>query len=319
MTSRWDKFLSKMKKYSVEMEENMSFSSLTTLGCGGKIKVTLFPTSIQQLVLCLKFTKKYHIKRVVLGAGSNVLAGDSFFDGAVIVTKKLNKLTLQGTTAVAECGVSTPYLFCKLAEKGLTGGEFLSCLPATIGGATVCNAGCFGQSMQQIVSSVTVWQNGKIRTLNVQQCNFNKRSSAFKNTNSVVLCVKLQFQQSTCELVNQLANQFRTQKRQTQPLGAKSAGCVFFHPTVAVSALIDKAGLKGYRVGDAKISQKHAGFVINIDKAVAKDIYLLIVQILNILTNNFGVQPQLEICLVNITKEQDDIFATSKGRNTQIS
>ncbi len=312
MKDRWEKFIAKMKKNNIETNVDCAFSSLTTIGCGGKIKVTLFPSSIRQLVLCLRFAKKHNIATAILGAGSNVLAGDSFFDGAVIVTKKVNGFTIDGTTVVAQCGLATAYLFAQLEKSGLTGGEFLSCLPATIGGATVCNAGCFGQSMQQIVSKVTFWQNGKITTLNAQQCKFNTRSSIFKHSDSVVLCVELKFAQSTADEVKNKANCFRTQKRQMQPLGAKSAGCVFYHPTLSVSQLVDKAGLKGYRVGDAVVSQKHAGFVINIDKAVSKDIYLLITQISGLLRDNFGVTPQLEICLINMTKEKHDLLASSK-------
>lgn len=310
---KWKSFVKKMKKKNIDTRENVSFCSLTTLGCGGKIRFTLFPDCAKQLVQCLNICHKLKLPFVVLGAGSNILAGDEFFDGVAIVTKKVNNLTIDGTAVTAECGVFATQIFAELSRWGLSGGEFLSCLPATIGGATVCNAGCFGQSMQQVVQKVIVWKNGKIKALSQQQCDFNKRSSAFKNGRYVVLSVTMGFSPSTSKEVSATAAEFRAAKRKTQPLGAKSAGCVFYHPTQCISALIDKAGLKGFTIGQAKISEKHAGFVINIDKAVSKDIYLIILEIKNILSNNFGVSPLLEICLVNFTKEQYDLLATSKN------
>ncbi len=307
-----NKVVSKMKKLRIATYQNRTFAQLTTLGCGGKIEWTIFPDTIKKLVRAVKYFCRNKIPFVTLGCGSNVLASDSDFRGVVICTKKLQKLKVKGNVLTVTCGVPAPHVAQICKQHGLTGGEFLACLPATVGGAVVCNAGCFGQNIQQIVQKVKVLRNGRITTLNNNQCKFCHRNSLFKNTNDVVLSVQLQFEQSTEQQVAHKIARFKQVKRATQPLSSRSAGCVLYHPLVAVSKLVDQAGLKGYTIGGAKVSKKHAGFVVNIDKATSKDIYLLIEYLRRTLLAKYNVHAQIELCLLNFCEDTNDILSNDQ-------
>lgn len=304
-----EKTLVKMKKNNVRCECNCTFEKLTTLGCGGKIYLTLFPESVSQLVFVAKYLYRHKITHCFLGHGSNVLASDDFYSGVAVVTSFVRDFSVQGDTVVASCGMSTSKLCSQLVNRGLTGGEFLGCLPATVGGAVVCNAGCFGQSVQDVVQSVVVLHNGKREKLSKEQCRFVKRGSIFKNNGDfLVLQVKMRFEKSTPAKVQEKLSQMRQKKAATQPLGCRSAGCVLFNDKIALSKLIDEAHLKGYRVGGAQVSEKHAGFVINLDKATSTDIYLLIRYIKKTLAEKFGVSAKLEVCLVNFPTDAEQLF-----------
>ena len=174
-----EKTLVKMKKNNVRCECNCTFEKLTTLGCGGKIYLTLFPESVSQLVFVAKYLYRHKITHCFLGHGSNVLASDDFYNGVAVVTSFVRDFSVQGDTVVASCGMSTSKLCSQLVNRGLTGAEFFGCLPATVGGAVVCNAGCFGQSVQDVVQSVVVLHNGKREKLSKEQCRFVKRCSIF--------------------------------------------------------------------------------------------------------------------------------------------
>ena len=292
--------LSQLKKYSVETRLDVSFSMLTTLGTGGKITITAFPDTVRKLAKTMRLLERLNVRKYVIGKGSNVLAADGDFDGVVVVTTNLKGIRVKGRCVYALSGTSTVALGKQLADRGLSGGEFLSCLPATIGGAVVGNAGCYGQDVKSILRSVTVLKNGKLRRLSAKKCKLGKRNSLFKQTDGyTIVAVKLRLSESTTDEVDKTVAQMRANKAQTQPLNYRSAGCVLYHDTVALSRLIDQAGLKGYSVGGARVSYKHAGFVLNIDKATSLDIYLIIQHIERTLWCNYGVRAKREIRLVN--------------------
>lgn len=300
--------LSKMKKYLIATCRNVPFTKLTTLGVGGTINVTVYPDTERKLIKTVRLLIKLKVNYYILGKGSNVLASDDYFDGVVVVNKT-DKIRVCRNRVVALSGVSTVTLGKLLADKGLTGGEFFACLPASVGGATVGNAGCFGQDVAGVVDSVKVLHNSRIRVLSKQMCQFSKRNSLFKNNDSyVVLSVKFRFTRSSTQEVKDKISQMRGKKAQTQPLNYRSAGCVLYHDKVAVSRLIDQAGLKGYTVGGAQVSTKHAGFVVNLDKATSWDIYLVIRYVKETLLSFYGVRAKTEVCLVNFTQEQYDIL-----------
>ena len=297
--------LAKLKKYSIEIYTDKGFAELTTLGSGGKIKVTIYPDTVGKFVKVVRLLTRLQVQYSILGKGSNVLASDDDYDGVVVVTTKLTKISAHGVKIFALAGTSTLNLYQELEKRGLTGGEFLSCLPATIGGATVTNAGCFGQDMKDILQGVTVLHNGRVRRLTAKQCNLTKRNSLFKqNSDYVLLAVKLKFARSTREEVKQKSQQMRRVKAATQPLNYRSAGCMLYHDSVSISRLTDQAGLKGYTVGGAQVSTKHAGFILNVDKACAKDIYLVMQHVERTLWERYGIVAKREICLVNFNEKE---------------
>ena len=305
-----------MKKYSVETSCDRAFSELTTLGCGGKIKITIYPDSVSKLVRCVRLLHRLKVTYCILGRGSNILASDDYYDGVAVVTTKMKSFRVVGRYVWALAGASTVTLGNALKERGLAGGEFLACLPASIGGAVVTNAGCYGQEMSGIVTSVKVLQCGKIRRLSAKLCKFCKRNSVFaQNDGYVILSVKMKLRHSHPQDVKERIDEMRAKKAATQPLNFRSAGSVLYHDKVAVSRLLDQAGLKGYTVGCAQVSSKHAGFVINIDKATAKDLYLIIRHMQQTLRERFGIDAKLEIRLINFskdfTKDSNDVFTAS--------
>lgn len=292
--------LIKMKKNLVHIDVNCTFRKLTTLGVGGTIYLTLFPNSQKQLIFVSRYLNRHKIRHCYLGAGSNVLASDEPYEGVAVVTTQVKDIYTDGLSVTASCGVSTSKLCSELVRHGLSGGEFFGCLPATVGGAVVCNAGCFGQCAADVVQSVTVLHKGRIKTLKNSQCGFARRQSMFKNSKDyVVLSAKMLFTKADPCRIQQVLSQMREQKAAAQPLGVRSAGCVLYNEEVAVSRLIDTAGLKGYRIGGAEISEKHAGFVINVDKAASSDIYLLIEYMKRTLAEKYGVRAETELCLIN--------------------
>ena len=314
--STYELILSKMKKYSVETCLDRAFSELTTLGCGGKIKITIYPDSARKLVKATRLLDRLKVTYCLLGKGSNVLASDDDFDGVVIVTTKMKAFRIYGKKVCALAGVSTVTLGGELKKRGLTGGEFLSCLPATVGGATVTNAGCYGQEMKGIVRGVKALYCGKIRRLNAKKCKFGKRKSVFSQTDVyTILSVTMKFRRSSPDEVGRVIKEMRERKALTQPLNFRSAGSALYHEKVAVSKLLDDAGLKGYTVGDAQVSTKHAGFVVNLDKATSKDLYLVIRHMQLTLRKRYGIDAKTEIRLINFsdesTKDSDDVFTGS--------
>ena len=305
----YQQVLSKMKKYCVETHLDKRFDELTTLGCGGKIKITIYPDTVRKLVKVVRLLEKLDVAHYILGKGSNVLASDSDYDGVVVVTTKMSKLVAHGVKIHALAGASTLSVYKETEKRGLSGGEFLACLPATIGGAVMSNAGCYGQDVKGILQSVTVLHNGRVRKLHAKQCKLSKRNSLFKqDTSYTVLAVKLKFTQSTSDEVREKSQQMRKTKAQTQPLNFRSAGSMLYHDSVSISRLTDQAGLKGFAVGGAEVSTKHAGFILNVDKASSKDIYLVMRHVERTLWERYGITAKREICLVNFTKEDYDIF-----------
>lgn len=306
--------LSIMKKKSIQTCENLSFCELTTLGTGGKIKLVILPDTVRKLVNAIRYFKERQINYTVLGKGSNTLASDEVYDGVVVSTLKLKKISIRGRNVTAQAGVSTVTLSKALRQAGLSGGEFFACLPASVGGAAVTNAGCFGQDVQSVVTSVTVLHGGKVCKIPADKCAFRKRGSLFKNNSEyTVLSVTFRFKRSTPKAIASTVADMLSRKASSQPLNLRSAGCVLYHDKVAVSRLIDESNLKGFQIGGAKISEKHAGFVVNVDKAKSKDIYLIIRHVKNVLESKYGIVAKAEVCLINFTKdEQNDIFAGSK-------
>ena len=293
--------ISAVHKRGICYQTDVTFQKLTTIGVGGAVALTVYPQTVQQLVWLARYLKKGNVPHVFVGNGSNILAGDGDYNGVVVVTKSVNAISVDGQYVTAECGANTASVCTQLVANGLTGGEFFGCIPATVGGAVACNAGCFNQCVAEVLVSADVLYKGRLRTLSASQCNFGKRQSLFKNNaDYLVISATMMFPRASVAHVKQTLASMRQKKSETQPLGEKSAGSVLYDETVAVSRLIDQAGLKGFTIGQAQVSKKHAGFVINLDKATATDIYLLIEFVKNTLQEKFGVFPKTELCFVNM-------------------
>ena len=299
---------SKMKKKSVQTCRNIPFCELTTLGVGGTIKLVIYVKTKRQLLYALRTLRRMSAPYIVLGKGSNALASDREYDGVVIVNKA-SETSFFGRTVTVSSGASTIALSKKLQLRGLSGGEFMACLPATVGGAIVTNAGCYGQDIASVLTKVRVFYNGRTRVIKASKCNFAKRGSLFKeNPQYTVLSATFRFVKSNPDAVGAAIAEMRQKKASSQPLNYRSAGCALYHERVAVSKLLDTLGLKGYTVGGAQVSEKHAGFIVNVDKATARDIYLIMQYEMAQLRENFGIEPKPEVRLINFSKEEYDFL-----------
>ena len=287
------------RRLDVTYRTDKSFAELTTLRVGGKIEYTAYPDSRRKLISLLRALSEAGERYFVLGNGSNVLASDNLFDGVAVCTKRVDGLQVRGDKVIADCGVNTCALFALLKKRGLGGGEFLGCIPSTFGGAVRGNAGCYGQDMSGVVTSVTaLCADGKVRTFDNAACGFARRNSVFKQQNAVVLSVTMHFTPSTPQAVEQIFAEMHDKKKASQPLGQPSAGSTLFHERLSLSPLLDRLGTKGYRVGGAAVSKKHAGFVLNIDKAEAKDIYYITQYQKQRLWQVYGLTAHTEVTLV---------------------
>lgn len=291
----------------VDFRTDIRFADVTTLRVGGAVKLAVYPRDKTQLVFCVQTLRRLAERFAVVGNGSNILASDNYFDGVAVITKMVNELSVDGDIVVADCGVTTGRLFAFLRKRGLGCGEFLACIPSTVGGAVRGNAGCFGCDVGSVVESVTALTDIGVVTFGKRECSFSKRNSLFKRDKLLVLSAKMKFVPSDVDAVTRRFSQMYAQKRATQPLGALSAGCMLYHPDFSLAPYLQKAGLKGMRVGGAEVSKKHVGFVLNIDKAAAKDIYYILLYQKKMLADKYGIQAQTEVELIGFDGGNDDV------------
>lgn len=293
-----EKLIDLCRFYGTDYSTDTCFRTITTIKCGGKIALTVEPRRVIQACAIYSALQKYGVRHIVLGMGSNVVASEKDYDGVVLNMRRLTGCRVRGNSVVALGGTSTAAVFDALQKHSLTKGEFLGCIPATIGGAAVMNAGCYGQCMSDIVSEVLVLKEGKLTVLKNSQCNFAKRHSNLDNC--LVVAVKLQLPFG--DNVQQRAEEMRRAKRLSQPLNFPSAGSALYcaDGKCIPSLEADKCGFKGVRLGGAKVSEKHAGFVLNVDKARGEDIYLLVSIIKETLKKKTGSDIRTEIKFVGM-------------------
>lgn len=252
----------------VEYIKDAKLSKYSTYGTGGKCAVMVFPKDKRQFKKAYELSEKYPV--FVLGNGSNVLVSDDGFDGIVINTKKLDKITVRGNLITAECGVPLRKVIDEAEMNSLGGLEFAVNIPASVGGGVSGNCGCFNKTIGEYVSFV----EGLDGVYNKANCEFAYRRSIFSNKKPVYsVCFLLKV--SECDIIEEKLRKFSSLRAVKQPKG-KSCGSVFLNDGYFAGKLIDEAGLKGYTIGDASVSQKHANFIINNGKATSQNIYDLI-------------------------------------------
>ena len=267
----------------------------TGYGVGGCARYYAQVDTLYSLNLLINLAKQYRVKYKVIGNGTNLLVSDLGFDGIIIDIKRLSDVFFKREKVKAMAGASLEKLIRFNLEKKLGGLEALSGIPATIGGAIVMNAGAFGHNISDHLISVETLYNGKIKTYEKSECKFSYRSSRFLHKKEIVISATFDFPSVEREIILSSIKSYTEIRKAIQPQG-RSCGSVFINPKpLYAGALIEKAGLKGFSIGGAKVSEKHANFILTLQNATAKDVYLLIQTIKQKVKDAFGVELTEEV------------------------
>ena len=283
--------------------ENVSISKYTTYRVGGICRVMAYPTDVSELIKLLKLLKSRNIKYKILGNGSNLLFSDKEYDGFLIKLNSFDTLTFLGNNKVkVGAGYSLIKLSLMAAKKGLTGLEFASGIPGTVGGAVFMNAGAYKSDMGYVVETVKVLTpNLEIINLENKEMNFHYRSS-FLQTHRDYVCLEviLKLNVGKREAIEDVIRERRERRVASQPLEYPSAGSVFRNPEGGFAGqLIEESGLKGMTKGGAMISDKHANFVINYKDATSSDIKYIIDLAHDTVLEKYNVDMKIEQEFVN--------------------
>lgn len=252
---------------------------LTTFRIGGNIRYVVYPESTDTLCDLLRILMSVPVPFRVIGCGSNILASDEGYPGAWVMTRHCRNIRFCGTRIEADAGVALHTLIDRAAEQGLGGLENLYGIPGSLGGAVVMNAGAYGVSVADAVTAVLAWDlwRGKTVSLPFDACAFGYRTSLFQGGRYVILSVSLRLTPSREDMIRATMHSLTVRRATSQPLDLPSAGSAFRRPVGAFAAkLIEEAGLRGYSIGGAQVSDKHCGFLVNTGNATARDVRQLI-------------------------------------------
>lgn len=281
--------------------ENEPMSRHTTFRTGGPASLFIRPENKDQLVEVMALIKKLGTEFFVLGNGSNLLISDEGFDGVVISLSKMNDIHLEGDNDIyAEAGAMNSQIAAFARDNGLKNFEFAAGIPGTIGGAMIMNAGAYGGEMKLVTRSVTVLSpEGEIMVLDNASMEFGYRSSAIKGRGYIVISVLLSLEKGDKETITKNMQELAAKRREKQPLEFPSAGSTFKRPEgYFAGKLIEDAGLRGFSVGDAAVSEKHCGFVINKGNATSAEVYELICEVKKRVYENSGVTLEPEVIML---------------------
>ena len=276
----------------------------TSFKIGGPADFFVVAKTIEEVEKVLEFSKQNNIPLFITGNGSNLLVSDEGVRGIVlkIAIDNFEKSEAKGTEkniiVKVGAGVKIMALAQELKKQGISGFEELAGIPGTIGGANYMNAGAYGKEIKELIVTTIVLnkETGKIETLKNEQQNLGYRNSIFKQKKFIILETTLRLQKGNSDEIEQKMNEYLKQRKEKQPLEYPSAGSTFKRGDDFITAkLIDECGLKGYQIGGAQISEKHAGFIINKGNATSKDILDLIAYTKKKVFEKFGVQIEEEI------------------------
>ena len=295
----YEAFCNAVGEKQVLMEEPMKYH--TTFRTGGTAEYFIKPKSVDEVSKVMELCKEYSLPYYVIGNGSNLLVSDEGFRGAVIrIGREMSDIQFEGNQVIAKAGVSLAFLATEVCKRGLTGFEFATGIPGTLGGAVAMNAGAYGGEMAQIIQSAVVLdQSGQIRELSLEELKLGYRTSVIQKEDYIVIEARMEFKPGVQGEINSRCAEFKKAREEKQPLEYPSAGSTFKRPEgLFAGKLIMDAGLRGSSVGGAQISEKHCGFLINRGEASAKDIVQLMKQVREEVYNQYGVTLEPEVRLL---------------------
>lgn len=273
----------------------------SSMKTGGTAKTVYFPENREELCTIVKTLRDSDKKFIVLGNISNVLLPDEEMEIPLVITTEMKNVEKKGKTSVyADAGVSFTKLALDMSKCGLSGLEFAYGIPGTVGGAVYMNAGAYGGETKDVVKNVDVMdKNGNVLTLSNEECRFGYRKSLFSDDEYVILGAEFSLCEKDADECVNAARELMQKRVDKQPLEYPSCGSTFKRPEgFFAGALIEEAGLKGYRVGGAMVSTKHAGFVVNFDSATTADVVALMRSVREKVKENSNVVLEAEIKLL---------------------
>ncbi len=296
--TNFDSFLHVLKKEQIRLAEPMSRH--TTFGIGGPADCFLTPGTEEEMRAVFHIIHEEGLPFFVLGGGANLLVRDKGIRGVVIFTGRLQSIRREGNAVIAGSGVSTARAARFALDEGLSGMEFASGIPGTVGGAAFMNAGAYGGEMSKIVVSATTCDEaGIFHTYNKEEIGYAYRHSLFMDDPQTILSITFSLTPGDRGDIQRRMDDFNARRHEKQPLEARSAGSTFKRPTGHfVGAMIEELGLKGFSMGDAAVSDKHAGFLINKGGASCEDMLALIHEVQKRVKERFGVDLEPEVQII---------------------
>ncbi|HHY81094.1 MAG TPA: UDP-N-acetylmuramate dehydrogenase [Clostridiales bacterium] len=281
--------------------KNESMKKHTSFRIGGPADLMIIPSETEQIVKAFNVLREHNIPVMVMGNGSNLLVRDKGIRGAVIkIAERYSHAEVKYDSIQAQAGILLSALSRLALNSSLAGLEFASGIPGTLGGAVTMNAGAYGGEMKDVLQWVSVLdEDNSIKVLDRNQLELGYRTSIIQNSNMVVLEAFIKLQKGDYDQIKALIQEYTRRRQEKQPLSYPSAGSAFKRPVgYYAGKLIQDAGLKGMRVGDAQVSELHSGFIINLGNATACDVIELIEQIKAKVKENSGVELQPEVKIV---------------------
>lgn len=288
------KFKSSQLLFNEPMKNHTSFK------IGGNADIVILPESIDEISFIIKFLDDKKINYFVMGNGTNLLVSDNGFKGVIIkLSKNFSDIVVENDIIKAQSGAFLSKIANMALDNELTGFEFASGIPGSLGGAVCMNAGAYGGEMKNVVKSVTVLDKGCIKKLSPDSAEFGYRTSRILKENMIVLEAEIQLEKGEYDKINSLMKELKLKRNQKQPVELPSAGSTFKRPEgYFAGKLIMDAGLRGFRIGDAQVSEKHCGFVVNRGDAKCDDVLKLCETIKKVVFEKFGVMLETEIRII---------------------
>ena len=278
--------------------QNEPMSRHTTFRIGGVADYFVTPTKEEEIWQIISLAKQQKMPYYIVGNGSNLLVGDKGYRGIIIqICKKMNQVDVQENYLYAQGGALLSKIAAVALEHNLSGFEFAAGIPGTLGGAVMMNAGAYGGEMRQVLTEVKVLdEQGGTQILTVEELELDYRSSILEKRNVVVLSAVLKLEKGEGDAIRAHLDDLKERRTGKQPLEYPSAGSTFKRPTgFYAGKLIEDAGLRGFRIGDAQVSTKHCGFVINCGQATAADVVSLMDYMIKQVETKFGVLLEPEV------------------------
>ncbi len=285
----------------LHMLENENMKRHCSFKIGGNVRALVEPGSEEELVSLLSLLKEMGIRPLIMGRGTNILFADSFMDFLVLrISDRMSGVRREDESLIALAGTSLRALAESAKKEGLSGLEFAAEIPGGLGGAVYMNAGAFGGEMKDVVSSVfSVDENLCLKERTNEEADFSYRHSVFEENDECIVKARLSLAEAPSEEIGERMREILEKRRSSQVIKFPSAGSFFKRPEGYFAAkLIDEAGLKGLRCGDAMISDMHAGFVVNVGEATASDVLRLMERVQSEVLQKFGVELKPEVRII---------------------